>query len=410
MTSLLANTYRPVKLQDMVGQKHLLGSQGIITRMVQTQQLFSLIFFGLPGTGKSTLAQVICCETNTPFGCFNPTRDSKSDLMRLVQAGLADSKRYVLIIDEIHRMNRDKQDVLLPYLETNELIIFGTTTENPYFAVNPAIRSRCHLLELFALEPPELKTYLTKLSAKLNLKITAEALDLLVQHATGDVRMALNLVDLVQKLYASKTITAPLLKMILPRANLIGAASGSEFYDLLSAFHKSLRGSDADAAVHYLARLLKLGDLSALNRRLLAMAYEDVGLANPTLLPRVLHAICAAERVGLPEAQQIYATIVIELCLSPKSNSAHAAIQAALTDLDAGAGALEIPLHLRDGHYAAAANLGRTGYKWPHDYPNHWVAQQYLPRALVGTKYYHPQANPLETKMNQAFAQRKNHD
>lgn len=408
MNQLLSKILQPQSLEEMVGQKHLFAPNGIVTKMIKTNQLFSLIFFGLPGTGKSTLAQIICKQTKTPYGFFNPTKHHKSDLDELLKTALSAHNRYVIIIDEIHRMNKDKQDLLLSYLENNQLIVFGTTTENPYFVINPAIRSRCQIFELYGLEIDDIKVYLKQVVVKINLKITDQAIDVLAHNTMGDLRTALNLIDLLVKLYQEQEIDVSLLEMILPKANLIASSYGNEYYDLLSAFHKSLRGSDCDASIYYLAKLIQIGDLKSISRRIIAMAYEDVGLANPTLIARVLSAIEAAERVGFPEAKQILATIVIELCLSPKSDSAYLAINKALADVNSGLGALEIPIHLKDTHYKSAAKLGRIGYKFPHHYPNHWVSQQYLPKAIVHKKYYEAQDNPIEAKMNQALEQRKN--
>lgn len=409
MNQLLAKLLKPTSLQEMVGQKHLLGPQGIVQKMIQQKQLFSLIFFGLPGTGKSTLAQVICLETQSAFAFFNPTKNNKSELTNLLKTGLEEHQQFVIIIDEIHRMNKDKQDILLSYLESNNLIIFGTTTENPYFVVNPAIRSRCQILELKVLETTEIELYLKQVSQKLKLKINPEAISLLSQYTTGDLRVAINLIDLLNKLYHDEVISVDLLNTIMPKANLIASSYGNEFYDLQSAFHKSLRGSDVDASIYYLAKLIQIGDLTSISRRMIAMAYEDVGLANPALLSRVILAIQSAERLGFPEAKQILATTAIELCLSPKSNSAYLAINHALADVNAGFGALEIPIHLKDTHYASASKLGYVGYKYPHDYPNHWVQQQYLPKALINKKYYLAQDNPVEAKLNENLKQRKNH-
>ena len=407
MEQLFSKILQPETIDEMVGQKHLLSKDGIVKRMIKTKQLFSSIFFGLPGTGKSTLAQIICKETNMPYGYFNPTKHHKNDLNDLLKTGLNAHKPYVIIIDEIHRMNKDKQDLLLSYLEDNHLIIFGTTTENPYFVINPAIRSRCQIFELYSLDVDDVKSYLDKLTKKINLKISAEALNIIAHHTRGDLRTSLNLLDLLFKLYKSEEIDSNLLKIILPKASLIASSYGNEYYDLLSAFHKSLRGSDCDASIYYLAKLIQIGDLKSISRRIIAMAYEDIGLANPTLIARVLNGIEAAERVGFPEAKQILATIVIELCLSPKSNSAYLAINKALADVQGGLGALEIPIHLKDTHYGSASKLGRTGYKFPHDYPNNWVSQQYLPKEIVDKKYYIQQNNQIELKMNQALEQRK---
>lgn len=408
MNELLSKILQPNSIYNMVGQKHLIGDQCLIRKMVETKQVFSCIFFGLPGTGKTTMAKAICSDTNIPFGFFNPTKNKKSDLDLLLKNGLDKNKQFIIIIDEIHRMNKDKQDLLLSYLENNKLIIFGTTTENPYFVINPAIRSRCQIIQLKPLGQIDVFEYLKKIIEQININIDLEALELITNHFLGDLRSTLNFIDIVYKLYKDEHITKDMLIKLLPSSNIIASSYGNEFYDLQSAFHKSLRGSDIDASIYYLARLIKIGDLSSISRRMIAMAYEDIGLANPSLLSRVILAINSAERLGFPEANQILATTVIELCLSPKSNSAYMAISKALIDMDDGLGSLDIPIHLKDTHYKSATKLGYGNYKYPHDYKNNWVKQQYLPKEIINKKYYIPSNNNIELKMNEILKERKN--
>ncbi|WP_406602603.1 replication-associated recombination protein A [Metamycoplasma sualvi] len=403
MNQLLSSILIPETIDDIIGQKHLVGSNCIIQKMIEKKVIYSLIFFGLPGIGKTSLAFVICKQLKLKHFYFNPTKNTKQDLENILNK-ISNTKKIVIIIDEIHRMNKDKQDILLPYLEKNNLIIIATTTENPYFVVNPAIRSRCFILEFKPISIQEMEEALHKICSKFNMPLTSEQINKIVLASGADLRSSINIIDLIYKIYETNTITNENLEKLLPHTKVIGSSYGNEFYNLLSAFHKSLRGSDCDAAIYYLAQLIKIGDLNSIARRILAMAYEDVGLANPNLISRTKNAIDVAERLGFPEAHQVLATIVIELCLSPKSNSAYLAISAALKDSRAS----DIPNHLKDNHYKSHKKLGYGDYKYPHDFPHHWVQQEYLPKSLKGTKYYHPSKNDIETKMNQYWERIKN--
>ncbi len=404
---LLSQILKPKNIDEIVGQSHLLNKDGFIRKMVETKQVFSIIFFGLPGIGKTSMANAICQQLNLDNALFNPTVNKKSDFEDILRR-VNREKQFVIIIDEIHRMNKDKQDILLSYLENGNIIIFGTTTENPYFTVNPAIRSRCQIVELKPITNEEMFHCLKRICAENKIKLNDSKIAMIVNNNLGDLRSAINSIDLVSKIYKDKEPTDEEFIRFLPNTNVMGSSYGNEFYNLQSAFHKSLRGSDVDAAIYYLARLIKIGDLQSISRRMIAMAYEDIGLANPNLLSRVILAVNSAERLGFPEAHQILATTVIELCLSPKSNSAYNAISEAINDIDFnGAGTYDIPKHLKDTHYKSATKLGYGNYKYPHDYPNNWVKQEYLPKELKSKKYYKIGNNDIEIKMNEILEKRK---
>lgn len=408
MNKLLSYLLKPKNIDEIVGQKHLIGPDCLIRKMVETNNIFSLIFFGLPGIGKTSLATAICIQLNLKHAFYNPTINKKNDLEDVLKQGLINDERFVIIIDEIHRMNRDKQDILLSYLENGNLIIFGTTTENPYFVLNPAIRSRMQIVQLEPINEKDMLNFLTKIIQEHNIHLNQEQLKIIINQSLGDLRSSLNLIDHISKIYPNQKPDDQQFKKLIPNIKIIGSSYGNEFYDLQSAFHKSLRGSDVDAALYYLARLIKTRDLQSISRRMIAMAYEDVGLANPNLIQRVILGIQSAERLGFPEANHILATIAIELCLSPKSNSSYKAISQALYDIDHnGTGSYDIPKHLKDNHYASASKLGHSGYLYPHDYPNHWVKQNYLPQELINKKYYTYGNNEIEIKMNKILENRK---
>ncbi|MGL5308602.1 MAG: replication-associated recombination protein A [Metamycoplasmataceae bacterium] len=407
MQKLITNYLKPKTINDIIGQSHLLGYDGIIMRMINNEKLFSCIFYGPPGTGKTSMAISICNDVKIAYELFNPTINKKSDLDQILSNNLKDDHYFVIIIDEFHRLNRDKQDILLSYLEKGNLIIFGTTTENPFFVVNPAIRSRCQIIQLNQLNKNEILKGLKKIALKLEINISDEILQLISLNTDGDLRRAINTLDIIESLYKNQEITKEVLDMISPLTSSLSSSYGDEFYDLQSAFHKSIRGSDVDAAIYYLARLIKAGDLISISRRIISSAYEDIGLANPTLLPRVVIAMEAVVKVGFPEAHQILSAIVIEMCLSPKSNSAYMAITNALSILENG-GIYRVPKHLRDNSYKSHTKLGHSGYKYPHDYKNAWVKQQYLPDEITDQKFYNPNSDSkLEIKMIEIWEKNK---
>lgn len=407
-TEPLASRMRPQTIDDVIGQSHLVGEKGIIRRMVNAKRLSSMIFYGPPGIGKTSIAQAIAGSTAFKFRQLNAVTNTKKDMQMIVDEAKM-SGQVILLLDEIHRLDKAKQDFLLPHLENGKIVLIGATTSNPYHAINPAIRSRAQIFELFPLETEDIKKALRNaLNDEENgLKsytatITDEAFEYFATQSQGDVRSALNALELAV-LSASETpphITIQDAEDCLQRGAFLSDKDGDMHYDVMSAFQKSIRGSDLDAALHYLARLIQAGDLPTIARRLLVISYEDISLASPAAGQRTLAAIESAERLGFPEARIPLSQAVIELCLSPKSNTAIQSIDAALSDIRKG-NAGQIPDHLKDGHYSGAKELGRaTGYKYPHNYENGYVAQQYLPDKLKNKRYYQPK---LTSKAEQQF-------
>lgn len=409
----LAYRMRPRTIDEVIGQEHLVGKNKIIYRMVKARQLSSMILYGPPGVGKTSIASAIAGSTKYAFRTLNAVTNNKKD-MEIVAAEAKMSGKVILLLDEVHRLDKAKQDFLLPYLESGMIVLIGATTSNPYHAINPAIRSRCQIFELFPLSLDEIKTALARALddadrglGKYKVKIEEAAFNHFAQGSNGDVRSALNALELA--VISSEPdndgvihITLAIAEECLQKKSLAHDKDGDAHYDVLSAFQKSIRGSDANAALHYLGRLIEAGDLPSIARRLLVIAYEDIGLASPQAGARTLAAIEAAERLGFPEARIPLAAAVIELCLSPKSNSAMMAIDAALSDIRAGKSG-EVPAHLKDAHYKSAKRLGRgIGYKYPHDFENGWVKQQYLPDTLKFARYYDPKKTG---KFEQALAQ-----
>ncbi|MGE6657886.1 replication-associated recombination protein A [Bacillus altitudinis] len=411
----LAYRMRPSHIGDIIGQEHLVGEGQIIRRMVEAKHLSSMILYGPPGIGKTSIATAIAGSTSIAFRTLNAVIHNKKD-MEAVAAEAKMSGQVILILDEVHRLDKGKQDFLLPYLENGMIILIGATTANPYHAINPAIRSRTQIFELKPLETEQIKAALSRALQDehrglggYSVKVDEEAMNHFTNGCGGDVRSALNALELaVLSTKADEsgqiTITLAAAEECLQKKSFSHDKNGDAHYDVLSAFQKSIRGSDADAALHYLARLIEAGDLESISRRLLVMAYEDIGLASPQAGPRVLSAVQTAERVGFPEARIPLANAVIELCLSPKSNSAYQAIDAALHDIRTGKIG-EVPVHLKDAHYKGAAALGRgADYLYPHDYENGWVKQQYLPDPLKNKQYYEPkQTGKFEGALKQVY-------
>jgi len=382
----LAFRLRPKNIDDIFGQKHLVGPNGIIRRMLEKKQIPSLIFYGDPGIGKTTLALVICEELNRPYYTFNASTDNKSTLKNIIDE--AGNKSAILIIDEIHRMKKDIQDYLLPYVEKGVVTIIGLTTINPYHSVNPAVRSRCMIYRLNNLEKADLLQVIDKTINYYNpeIIITDEAKDYLVHMANGEVRIIINMLEAIFFVLDNNEITLELAKEVVQRPSVSIDKGEDNFYDTLSGLHKSIRGSDVNASLHYLAKLLTAEDLLPVVRRLYAICYEDIGLANPGMGPKVKAACEAALELGMPEARLPLAAIVIEMALSPKSNSAYLALDAAMKDIESGKSGT-LPLHLKN-QYSFDPN--QTPYKYPHDYPGAWVNQQYLPDSIKDAKYYEP--------------------
>lgn len=397
----LAYRMRPTCLEEVVGQQHLVAPGKIIARMIAAKQLSSMILYGPPGIGKTSIASAIAGTTKYAFRTLNAATDTKKELQIVIEEAKM-SGTVILLLDEIHRLDKPKQDFLLPHLENGRVILIGATTENPYIAINPAIRSRTQIFELIPLTPEEIHQALkraltdeTKGLGQYNVEITDGAMHTLTHFSNGDVRSSLNALELAVKSTLENEdgkiiITEEIAGNCLQRKVFAHDKNGDQHYDVISAFQKSIRGSDVDAALHYMARLIEAGELITLIRRLLVIAYEDIGLANPAGASRAVLAVQAAEKLGLPEARIPLANAVIELALSPKSNTAILSIDAALSDIRQGKSG-NIPSHLQDAHYQGAQKLGRgTNYQYPHNYPNHWVKQQYLPDTLKHTQYFHP--------------------
>ena len=397
----LAYRMRPTCLEEVVGQQHLVAPGKIIARMIAAKQLSSMILYGPPGIGKTSIASAIAGTTKYAFRTLNAATDTKKELQIVIEEAKM-SGTVILLLDEIHRLDKPKQDFLLPHLENGRVILIGATTENPYIAINPAIRSRTQIFELIPLTPEEIHQALkraltdeTKGLGNYDVEITDGAMHTLTHFSNGDVRSSLNALELAVKSTPENEdgkiiITEEIAGNCLQRKMFAHDKNGDQHYDVISAFQKSIRGSDVDAALHYMARLIEAGELITLIRRLLVIAYEDIGLANPAGASRAVLAVQAAEKLGLPEARIPLANAVIELALSPKSNTAILSIDTALSDVRQGKSG-NIPSHLQDAHYQGAQKLGRgTNYQYPHNYPNHWVKQQYLPDTLKHTQYFHP--------------------
>ncbi|KIH70920.1 replication-associated recombination protein A [Salinicoccus roseus] len=398
-TQPLSYRMRPKTIDEILGQSHLVGENSIIRRMVKARRLSSMILYGPPGIGKTSIASAIAGSTNYKFRTLNAVTNTKKDMQAVAEEGKM-SGSVILLLDEIHRLDKAKQDFLLPHLENGNIILIGATTSNPYHAINPAIRSRCQIFELELLDPDDVREALERAIGDasrglgdINLEISDEAIDYLSHTSQGDVRSALNALELAALSTEKNSEGVTVIgiedaKACMQKSDLLYDKDGDQHYDVMSAFQKSIRGSDVDAALHYLARLVEAGDLVTIARRLLVISYEDIGLANPQLASRTLDAIVSAERLGFPEARIPLSQAVIELSLSPKSNSAIKSIDGALSDIrkkKTGA----IPKHLKDSHYKSAEKLGNgIGYKYPHNYPNHVVSQQYLPDPLKNAAYY----------------------
>lgn len=409
----LAYRMRPKNIDGIIGQEHLVGEGRVIRRMVTANKLASMILFGPPGTGKTSMAEALAKSLNLPYRELNAVIDRKKDMEIVVEeAKMAGS--MVLILDEVHRLDKAKQDFLLPHLENNLLTMIGCTTSNPYHSINPAIRSRTHLFELNALEPDDIALALQHALQDKDegygdeeVNVSEEALTHFSESANGDLRAALNGLELAVSSTplnqnGEKDITLDIAEECMQKKSFSHDKGGDAHYDVLSAFQKSIRGSDINASLHYLGRLIEAGDLESIARRLVVIAYEDIGIANPQAGPRALAAVQAAERLGFPEARIPLSVVVTELALSPKSNSAYSALDSALADIRKG-NVGDIPAHLKDAHYSGAKDLGRgVGYKYPHSYENGWIKQQYLPDNIKRKKYYQPKEN---SKFERAFKQ-----
>ncbi|TYS87752.1 replication-associated recombination protein A [Rossellomorea aquimaris] len=409
----LAFKMRPRTIDEIIGQQHLVGEGKIIDRMVKAKQLSSMILYGPPGIGKTSIASAIAGSTKYRFKTLNAVTNNKKDI-QIVAEEAKMSGKVILLLDEVHRLDKGKQDFLLPYLENGMITLIGATTSNPYHAINPAIRSRCQIFELKPLTIDEMKIALHRAIGDeerglggYSLNVTAEAIDHFASSSFGDVRSSLNALELAVLSTSPDEdgvihIDVSIAEECLQKKSFSHDKDGDAHYDVVSAFQKSIRGSDVNAALHYLGRLVEAGDLPSIARRLLVIAYEDIGLANPQAGPRTLAAVETAEKIGFPEARIPLANAIIELCLSPKSNSAITAIDLALGDIRKGKSG-EVPDHLKDAHYQGAKELGRgIEYKYPHSYESGWVPQTYLPEKLKNAQYYTPKSTG---KFEQAIAQ-----
>ena len=395
MDKPLALKLAPKSLKEVYGQSHLIGKDRVLTNMVKNKKIFSMILYGRPGIGKTSIANAIVNELGLRCRFLNATINNKKDLDIVIE----EAKMYdgiILIMDEIHRLNKDKQDILLPQLESGLITLIGLTTSNPYHSINPAIRSRCQLFELKDLESTDIVKALnmaTKSEYLEGIKIDKEAINYIASLSGNDLRFAYNLLEVAYSTSSNKTVDIDHIKRINSKPVFIHDKNEDGYYDVLSAFQKSIRGSDVDASLHYLARLIAAGDLDSIYRRMSVIAYEDIGLANPSIGPKVMAAIQASELVGLPEARIPLGTIVTEMALSPKSNTAHIALDKALADVETGrAGA--VPDHIK---------TTSKDYKYPHDYPNAYVPQQYLPDNLKNKKYYIPKDKGYEQNIKYVY-------
>ena len=419
MNSPLADRMRPKKIEDVAGQRHLLEEGRVLRRIIDSGDVPNLIFYGPSGVGKTTVAKIIAANCGKKLCYLNATTASTADIKEIINSigGIDTAGGILLYLDEIQYFNKKQQQILLSYIETGDITLIAATTENPYFYVYNAILSRSTVFEFKALSAEDIKTAVSRAIGILEsekgkeIKISDESLLKLCRAAAGDVRKALNMLELC--LLTSENSTEIDIKDDTAEEVLAANAvrydrEGDEHYDIISAYQKSMRGSDPDAAVYYLGRLLAAGDLISACRRLLVCACEDVGLAYPQIIPIVKAAVDTAREVGLPEARLPLADAVILVATAPKSNSAYDAINAAMADIERGVGG-DIPRHLQNRHFDGEDALVKgQHYKYPHEYPNHYVNQQYLPDEIKGKQYYRFGTNKTEQKCKEYWAAVKN--
>ena len=387
---LLQNKLRPNKLKDVIGQTHLIGDNKILSNLVKNKKIFNMILYGKSGIGKTTIALAIINELGMNYRILNATINSKKDFDIVFE----EAKMYdglILVIDEIHRMNKDKQDLLLSYLESGIITLIGLTSSNPYHSINPAIRSRCQILELKPISNDDIIKAIKGIKKVLpDLKLDKKTIEYIASLSNGDLRYAYNLIEFCYYSFGP-TFNVKNIEEINTKSNLKSDKNEDEYYNSISAFQKSIRGSDVNASLHYLARLIEAGDYDIIYRRLLAICYEDIGLANPSMGPKVIAAIEASERIGYPELILPLSNIVIDMALSPKSNSAYLAVHNAINRLNEG-NIDPVPSNI---------SSHPINYIYPHDYPPYYyVKQQYLPKNIENDIYYKPKNNKYETELN----------
>lgn len=392
MKELVSNLLKPKTLNDIIGQKHLVGNNKILNNMVKNQKLFSFILTGKSGSGKNSIANALVNDLNQNYRYFNAVIHSKKDLDIIFEEAKL-YKNLIVIADEFHRLNKAKQDLFLPYIENNLITIIILTSQNPYFAINPAIRSRCQIFKLEELTETDIYGGINKASKYLeDLNITEEAKRMISKLSNGDLRFAYNLLEVAYYYNENHLIDENLIKEINPQANKFLDKNADYYYDLLSGLQKSIRGSDVDASIYYLALLIERGDIESILRRLIVIAYEDISLANPTIGIKVMAAYQNAITVGLPEARIILSQIVIEMALSVKSNSSYKAIDEAIN-----------LIKLKDYGVNPNVKIHTTTYKYPHDYKNNFVNQEYLPRDIKSKKFYVPKNIGFEKNIKEYY-------
>ena len=424
--SPLASRMRPTTLDEVVGQEHIIGKDKLLYRAIKADKLGSVIFYGPPGTGKTTLAKVIANTTRSHFTQLNATTAGKKDMEEVVKEAQQRlgmyGKKTILFVDEIRRFNKGQQDYLLPFVEDGTLILIGATTENPYFEVNGALISRSVIFELKSLEKEDIKKLILRAVTdekkglgSYEAEITPDALEFLADIAGGDARAALNAIELGiltterssdGKIHIDLDTASECIQKRVVRYD----KSGDQHYDTISAFIKSMRGSDPDAAIYYLAKMLYAGeDIKFISRRIMICAAEDVGMADPQALVVATSAAQAVERIGMPEAQIILAEAVNYVACAPKSNASYLSIEAAMESVRSKK--TSVPVHLQDAHYKGSAKLGHgVGYQYAHDYPEHYVKQQYLPDEIVGSRFYYPTEIGYEKQAGERIERLRNRE
>ncbi|MGG7195644.1 replication-associated recombination protein A [Clostridium butyricum] len=402
----LADLMRPSSLDDFVGQKHIMSQGKPLYNLIKSKNICNCIFYGPPGTGKTTLANIMANYVDKKFYKLNATTASVKDIQDITNNldSLLSYSGVVLYIDELQHFNKKQQQALLEFIEDGRITLIASTTENPYFVIHKAIISRCNIFSFKPLSSEDIIIGLEKSINKLidegvRVNYSQDALKYISEISQGDYRKSYNILELAinSQVKHVREITTEYIES-LGQSNMRADSSGDEFYNLLSALQKSIRGSDADAAVHYLARLIKGGDLTAIVRRIAVIAAEDIGLAAPNALSIINSGIELVLKTGLPEARIILSEMVIYLATLPKSNSAYLAIGGALSDLES-MNFGDVPMHLKDAHYGGAQKLGVGGYKYPHEFDNHYVKQEYMPQELIGRKYYEEQNNKYENSI-----------